>query len=144
MKSSQLSKSVLSKTDQTRYTPTHEWIIQEGEIATVGITFFSQKQLGEIVYLELPKVGTMIQANEPVVILESTKAALEVYSPASGKIIKVNSSLKKNFKNLNNLKNLNEDPEGEGWLYQIALSHPEELKKLLDRQSYFALVHCNE
>jgi glycine cleavage system H protein len=142
MKPALLPKQAKTKQSQNNeeihYASTHEWIIQDNGIATVGITFFSQKQLGEIVYLELPEIGTAIKAKEPIVILESTKSALEVYSPVSGKVTKVNTKIKKN------LKLLNEDPEGEGWLYQMEISAPNELKELLDKKTYFSLIHLNE
>ena len=108
------------------FTDSHEWINVEGDIGKVGVTAHAKKELGEIVYLELPQIGRHVKAGEEVVILESTKAAADIYSPVSGEIIAVN--------DVPHL--LNDSPEKEGWLFQIRLSNPEELNKLMTRSSY--------
>lgn len=109
-----------------KYTETHEWIQVEGDIGTVGITDHAQKELGAIVYVELPKVGAQVKNGEEAAVLESTKAAADVYSPVSGVIEKVNSALN------DDSELVNRSAEKEGWLFQIKLSNPEELNALKD------------
>lgn len=117
-----------------KFTESHEWIKLDGNIGTVGITNFAQNELGEIVYIELPDVGTEISAGSEICILESTKAASDVYSPVSGTIVAVNNEL------LNNSDLLNESAEDKGWLFKIELSHQSECKGLLDLKEYMNLV----
>jgi|SRR5579872_789125 len=116
-----------------KYTESHEWIKVEGEIGIVGITSYAQKELGEVVYLELPQVGKVVKGGEEIAVLESTKAAADIYSPVSGEIIATNDSLKQN------VDQVNKAPESEGWLYKIKLSHPAELEALLERLQYLSL-----
>ncbi|HSX37247.1 MAG TPA: glycine cleavage system protein GcvH [Chlamydiales bacterium] len=117
-----------------RYTDFHEWISLDGNRAKVGITKYAQQELGEVVYVELPKVGQMIKAGEEICVLESTKSAVDVYAPCSGEIVAVHDVLHKNP------HALNEDPEGFGWIFEIQLSDPKELDHLLSAQEYAALV----
>ncbi len=95
------------------YTKNHEWIDTVNGITTVGITYAALEEIGEIVYVELPKVGKEVHAGQEVVVIESTKAAIDIASPVSGKIIAVNDSLK------SAISLLNKDPEKEGWLYKV-------------------------
>lgn len=113
-----------------KFTPSHEWIRLEGKIGTVGVTSFAKNELGEIVHVELPKVGSQIKAGQEVCILESTKSATDVYSPVSGKVTAINSAL------LSSTRRLNESAEKDGWLYQIELSEPIELDRLLTKAEY--------
>jgi Glycine cleavage system H protein (lipoate-binding) len=99
-----------------RFTPTHEWISIEGHLATIGISDHAQKELGEIVYVELPKIGQIVQSGEEVCVLESTKAAADVYSPASGKVIAINELLRETPSLINRAA------ESSGWLYKLELS----------------------
>lgn len=112
------------------FTESHEWIRVEGNIGTVGITEYAQNELGEIVYVQLPKVGSEMQAGDEACVLESTKAAADIYSPVSGKIVKINEKLK------TNPQELNRSALKEGWLFQIEIDHPKELKKLLTEEQY--------
>lgn len=112
------------------FTDSHEWIEVSGNEGVVGITAHAQKELGEVVYVSLPEVGRQIEQGEEVVILESTKAAADIYAPASGVVTAVNMKVKE-FPDL-----LNQFPEGEGWIYKISISHPEELKSLMARDAY--------
>jgi glycine cleavage system H protein len=113
------------------FTASHEWIrVGRDGVGTVGITLHAQKELGEIVYIQLPKVGDHIKVDEEVAVLESTKAAADIYSPVSGKILSVNGDLKA----------INTDPEGSGWIYTIELAKSEELDRLLDKEKYFSLI----
>jgi glycine cleavage system H protein len=114
------------------YSDSHEWVRVEGEKGTVGISKHAQKELGEIVYVQLPKVGQEVKAGEEVVILESTKAAADIYSPVSGKIVKVNEALKED------IALINISPENEGYLFEIVLTHPDEIKKLIPQSDYLS------
>ena len=116
------------------FTDSHEWVQVEGNSGKVGITAFAKKELGEIVYLQLPEVGRKVQAGEEVVILESTKAAADIYAPVSGEIVAVNEAAAQNP------ELLNRSPEQEGWLFQIRLSDPSELDDLMDKAAYENLV----
>lgn len=113
-----------------KFTETHEWIDVQGDIGTVGITDYAQKELGDVVYVELPKVGKSVKAAEEAVVLESTKAAADVYSPVSGTIVEVNQTLEQTA------ELVNRSAQGEGWLFKIKLSHPQELDALLDATAY--------
>lgn len=117
-----------------KYTETHEWIEIEGSVGTVGITRYAEKQLGDIVYVELPKLGKEVKAEEEVAVLESTKAAADIYSPVSGTILEVNEGLKTEPELING------DPEKGGWIYKIQLSDVLEVEKLLDASSYELMV----
>jgi glycine cleavage system H protein len=116
------------------FTDSHEWIDLNGKKAKVGITKHAQGELGEIVYVELPKVGQIVNRGEEVCVLESTKAAADVYAPVSGKITAVHDMLGKNP------QSLNEDPESSGWLFEIEVSHPKEIDRLMTRDEYRALI----
>jgi glycine cleavage system H protein len=117
-----------------KYSETHEWIDVKGQIGTVGITDYAQNQLGEIVYVELPEVGTGVDKGEEVAVLESTKAAADVYSPVSGVVVEVN-------KELNEASELvNQSPIKNGWLFKIKLTDPDELDDLMDEDDYKAIT----
>lgn len=118
----------------TFYTNSHEWIKIDDQIGTIGITEHGRKELGDIVYVQLPKTETHLHAGDEAVILESTKAAADLYSPVSGKVLKVNSVL------IKDLTHLNTSPESKGWLFQIELTDRGELEKLLSHESYLTLL----
>lgn len=110
-----------------KFTETHEWIIVDGQIGTVGVTEYAQQELGEIVYVELPKVGKQIKKGDEAAVLESTKAAADVYSPASGTIVAINTEL-------NHASELiNKSAENKGWLFKLELADSKELDELLDK-----------
>jgi glycine cleavage system H protein len=109
-----------------KITDTYEWVFLDGGDIKVGITKKAQKEIGEIVHIHFPKVGERIEKGKEVLVLESTKSAIDTYSPISGEIIEVNTPL------LENLKFLNEDPEGKGWLFRIKPSILEEYHLLED------------
>jgi glycine cleavage system H protein len=117
-----------------RFTESHEWIKVENGIGTVGITDHAQKELGEVVYVELPSVGKQVKAGDEVAVLESTKAAADIYSPVSGEIVEINQKLG-DF-----IHEINASAEAEGWLFRIKLAEPTEAEKLLDKQEYLNLV----
>jgi len=115
-----------------KYTETHEWITVEEGIGTVGVTDYAQKELGDIVYVELPEMGSSLSPGDEAVVLESTKAAADVYSPVSGKVVEVNDTLNDSSELVNN------SPEDQGWLFRIELSDPAELEELMDYEMYTA------
>lgn len=117
-----------------KYSETHEWIDVKDTKATVGITRFAAKELGDIVFVELPEVGRKVRAKEVAAVLESTKAAADVYAPLSGTISEVNTKLKEAP------ELLSQDPENDGWLYRIVLEKNEELNDLMDGSAYEQMV----
>lgn len=117
-----------------RFSPSHEWIVLDGKVGTVGITDYAQKELGEVVYIELPEVGKKVEAGEEVCVLESTKAASDVYSPVSGKILAVNAALKERP------SHINQSAESTAWLFQIELTRPDEETCLMSLSEYKALI----
>lgn len=109
---------------QKKYTETHEWIAVEGDIGTVGVTEHAQQELGDIVYVELPQVGKRLIANQEAAVLESTKAAADVYAPVSGVVVEVNQKLS------DQSELVNRSAEGEGWLFKVKIEDFSELTKL--------------
>ncbi len=112
------------------YTREHEWIRVEGETGTVGITDHAQKQLGDIVYLELPRVGDRFQAGQPLGTVESVKAVSEIFAPVSCEVLDANAKL------TGSPELLNQDPHGEAWLVKVRLTNPTELADLLSAEQY--------
>lgn len=117
-----------------KYAETHEWIDVKEGIGRVGISTYAQKELGEIVYIELPKVGQEVKAGEEVAVLESTKAAADIYSPISGRITTINEKV------IEDPALMNQAPEGAGYLFEIALTRPDELETLIPQDEYRQLV----
>lgn len=118
-----------------KYTSSHEWIFLEGKVGVVGITKHAQKELGEIVYLQLPKIGARVKAGEEVCVLESTKAAADIYSPVSGKIVAIHEDL------LLHPQKIYTFSEKEGWLFKIELENLKEYDALLSLLDYEKLQH---
>ena len=116
------------------FTDDHEWISIEGDIATVGITNHAQEQLGDLVFVELPEVGNTVEKGDDAVVVESVKAASDVYAPVSGEVIAVNQAVSED-PNL-----VNTAAQGEGWLFKIKLSDKGELDGLLDEAGYLATL----
>ncbi len=117
-----------------KYTETHEWVKVDIDGATVGITRFALKELGEIVYVELPAVNSKLKSGDEAVVLESTKAAADIYSPVSGVVTEVNSKLTED------LSLINEAPETAGWLFKVKLDDATELEKLYNEDGYSELI----
>ena len=113
-----------------RYTDQHEWVLLDGAVATVGITDHAQHQLGDIVFLELPKVGDTVEAGKACGTVESVKAVSEIYSPVSGKVTEVNSAL------IESPEWINQDPHGKAWMIKVSLGVPAPLDKLLTAAQY--------
>jgi len=116
--------------DNFYYTKDHEWVKVEGDKGTIGITDFAQKQLGDVVYVELPAVGTNLEFHQTIGVVESVKAVSDVYSPVSGEVVKVNTELN------DSPELLNEDPHGKGWMIQIKIRDASELQKLMTVEEY--------
>ena len=114
----------------TRYTKDHEYIRLEGDTGTVGITDYAQSQLGDVVYVELPTVGKAVQKGGEAAVVESVKAASEVYAPVSGEVVEVNSALE------GAPGTVNEDPAGRGWFLRLKLKDPSELEGLMSEAEY--------
>jgi len=119
---------------ETRYTDQHEWVRLEGDEATVGITKFAAEQLGDVVYVELPAKGKKVAAGAEAAVVESVKAASEVYAPLGGEVTGANDALAAAP------SKVNDDPEGEGWFFRLKLSDPAAFAKLMDTAAYAAFV----
>lgn len=117
-----------------KYTKDHEWVRVDGSTATVGITEFAQNELGELVFVDLPAVGKKLKAHDTMCVVESTKAASDVYSPISGTVTEVNSSLSSSPNSVNN------DPYGTGWLAKLKDFSASELTSLMSSEDYAKLV----
>ena len=117
-----------------RYTDDHEWIRLEGEVATVGVSNYAQEQLGDVVYVDLPDVGKSISKGSEAAVVESVKAASEVYAPVSGEIVEVNQTLG------DDPAQINRDAEGSGWFVKIRVSDPGELDGLMNADEYAEFV----
>ena len=117
-----------------RYSSDHEWVSVEGNRARVGITHYAQDALGDVVYVQVPEVGSQVAAGDSVGEVESTKSVSDVYAPVSGTVVAINDALADAPETLNN------DPYGAGWLCEIELSDAGELDDLLDARAYQALV----
>ena len=105
--------------DDLKYHPEHDWARIDGDVATFGITWYAQDQLGEVVFVDPPEVGKTVSKDEPYAEIESEKAVSDVVAPLSGEIVEIN-----------------EDPYGDGWLVKVRLSEPSEVEELLDREAY--------
>ena len=119
---------------ETRYTDQHEWVRLEGDEATVGITKFAAEQLGDVVYVELPAKGKTVAAGAEAAVVESVKAASEVYAPLGGEVAGANDALAAAP------SKVNDDPEGEGWFFRLKLSDPAAFATLMDAAAYAAFV----
>ncbi len=117
-----------------KFSEEHEWIRLDGEIATVGITDYAQAQLGDVVYVELPEIGKQVKQGDDIAVVESVKAASEVYAPVSGEVAEVNETL------ADAPEAVKADALGAGWFVKIRLSDPSELDKLMDEAAYSAFT----
>jgi glycine cleavage system H protein len=125
----------MSNPPNLKYTKDHEWARAEGKSAVVvGITHHAQDSLGDVVYVELPKVGAQLTSGQPFGVVESTKAVSELFSPVSGKVVKVNDAL------VQAPQTINQDPYGKGWMAEIEMSEPKQLDALLDAAAYEKLL----
>jgi glycine cleavage system H protein len=113
-----------------RYTKDDEWVETKGELGTIGLTHEAQCRLGDIVFLELPPVGTTLEAGKPLGVVESVKAVFEIFSPVSGEVVEVNGDLK------DAPEKVNADPHGAGWLIKVRMRNPSETEALMDAAAY--------
>lgn len=116
--------------DDLLYTESHEWIKREGDNIRVGVTDHAQSELTDVVYVELPKVNRQVNAKEPIAVVESVKAASDIYAPVKGTVIEVNKSLEADP------GLINREPYGQGWIYVLKIENSEELKNLKDAADY--------
>jgi glycine cleavage system H protein len=117
-----------------RYTPAHEWVSVDGEVATVGISHHAQEELSDVVFVELPEIGREVESGDPVAVVESVKAASDIYAPLSGEIVEANTETE------GEPSLLNSDPYGKGWIYKIKFTDASELESLLDAAGYQELI----
>lgn len=117
-----------------KYTKDHEWVSVDGDTGTIGITDYAQKELGDIVFVELPEVGQEIKSGETLGNIESVKAVSELFSPVSGTVTEVNETLEEQA------EMVNQDPHGSGWIVKVRLADPGELDELMDAAAYTGLV----
>ena len=117
-----------------RFTKDHEWVRQDGDTVVIGITDYAQQQLGDIVYVELPAVGTQVEAGKEAAVVESAKAASEVYAPVTGEVVAVNEAI------AGDPAKVNADPMGEGWFLTVKLADPKVLDGLMDEAAYAEFI----
>jgi glycine cleavage system H protein len=120
--------------DDLKYTKEHEWVKVDGQTATVGVSDYAQRQLGDVVFIELPQVGTQLEQMKSFGVIEAVKAVSDLFSPVSGEVAEVNSKLESQ----SNL--INSDPYGEGWIIKVKIKNPAELDALLTPADYKKLV----
>jgi glycine cleavage system H protein len=119
-----------SKNSDKRYTKEHEWVVLDGDIATVGITDHAQEQLGELVHVDLPEPEREVVEGETIAVVESVKAASDVFAPLTGKVVEINETI------VEDPSIVNSDAEGEGWFFRIELDDPDTFETLMDQDSY--------
>ena len=115
---------------ELKFMSSHEWVLVEGDVATVGVSDHAQELLGDLVFVELPEPESSVSAGDSVAVIESVKAASDTYAPVTGKIIEVNVELEDSPERINN------DPYGDGWMYKIKMEDPDEVNDLLDADAY--------
>lgn len=120
------------------YSREHEWVRVEDDVVVLGITEFAQQELGEVVFVELPEIGQVFDANDELGTIESVKAVAEVYTPVAGEVVEVNDAV------VDDPELLNEDPHGEGWLLKIRFSSAADLKDLMNAEKYEEYVQSGE
>jgi glycine cleavage system H protein len=119
---------------ELKFSKDHEWVRVDGDVATVGITDYAQTQLGDVVYVELPAVGKQVEQDKEAAVVESVKAASEVYAPLSGEVVAVNDAL------ADEPAKVNVAPTGDGWFFKLRLKDPKQLDALMDEAAYQAYV----
>ena len=123
---------------ELKFLSSHEWVLVEDNVATVGVTDHAQELLGDLVYVELPEQGSSVAAGDSVGVIESVKAASDTYAPVSGEIVEVNEELE------SAPERINHDPYGDGWMYKIAMEDAEEVEGLLDAEAYSEAIADEE
>ncbi len=115
---------------ELKFLSSHEWVLVDGDVATIGVSDPAQELLGDLVFVELPEVDSVISAGDSVGVIESVKAASDTYAPVSGEVIEVNSELE------DSPERINDDPYGDGWMYRVKMDDMDELDNLLDAEAY--------
>ena len=123
---------------ELKFMSSHEWVSVAGDVATVGVSDHAQELLGDLVYVELPEVGSAVSAGDSVAVIESVKAASDTYAPVSGEIIEVNEELE------DSPERINDDPYGDGWMYRVKMEDAGEINDLLDADSYSDSIEDEE
>ncbi len=123
---------------ELKFLSSHEWVLIEDGVATVGVSDHAQELLGDLVYVELPDEGSSIAAGDSVGVIESVKAASDTYAPVSGEVIEVNEELE------NAPDKINDDPYGDGWMYKVSMEDPDEVGDLLDAEAYSEAIADEE
>lgn len=123
---------------ELKFLSSHEWVLIEGDVATVGVSDYAQESLGDLVFVELPEVGTVIAAGDSVAVIESVKAASDSYAPVSGEVIEVNSELE------DSPERINDDPYGDGWMYRVKMEDLDEVGELLNADAYIDKIADEE
>jgi glycine cleavage system H protein len=121
-----------------RYSREHEWVRVDGDLCVLGITEFAQQELGEVVFVELPEVGQVFNANDEIGTIESVKAVAEVYTPVAGEVVDINEAV------VDDPELLNDDPHGEGWLVKIRFSSSADLEELMSAEQYEEYIKSGE
>lgn len=116
------------------FTKSHEWVSADGDVATIGVSDYAQNEMGDIVFVELPEVGKSVSAGDVLTSIESVKSVSELYTPLTGEIVEVNTSLD------DAPETINTDPMGDGWILRIKMSDPSELDDLMDSDAYASLT----
>ena len=117
-----------------RFSKDHEWVEVAGDVATIGITAYAAEQLGDVVFVEVPEVGKAVTQGEGLAVVESVKAASDVYAPVTGAVTEANTAL------ADNPETVNQDPEGAGWFAKVKLADPSQVEALMDRPAYEAFL----
>ena len=123
---------------ELKFLSSHEWVLVEGDIATVGVSDHAQELLGDLVFVELPEVDSAVSAGDSVGVIESVKAASDTYAPVSGEVVEVNNDLE------DSPERINDDPYGDGWMYRIKMEDMDEVDNLLDADAYLESIAEDE
>jgi glycine cleavage system H protein len=123
---------------ELKFLSSHEWVLVEGDIATIGVSDHAQELLGDLVFVELPELDSSVSAGDSVAVIESVKAASDTYAPVSGEIIEVNNELE------DSPERINDDPYGDGWMYKIKMEDPDEVGDLLGAEAYTESIEEDE
>jgi len=120
--------------ENLRYNPSHEWVRLDGDIATIGITDHAQEELTDVVFVELPAVGRAVDAGDPTAVVESVKAASDIYAPVGGEVVEVNPAVE------NDPSLVNTDPYGDGWIFKIRVKDTSDVESMMDAAAYQAHI----
>jgi len=120
--------------DELRYNKSHEWVRLEGEVATIGITDHAQEELTDVVFVELPEVGRALDAGDPTAVVESVKAASDIYSPIAGEVVEANDAVE------SDPSLVNRDPYGEGWIFKVKVKDASQVDALMDAAAYRSMI----